>query len=206
MRHIESVVNFIMECFSLKHIQRSSYQTLGVKSGTIAEHTFTTAIIGYCLAKLENVDVNRVVKMCLFHDLVETRTGDANFPQKRYQLQLEEKAMRDTTQHLPKNMKEEIRNLFLEFEDGRTKEARIAREADKLEQLFQEKRHMELGVEEAEKWFAYSMKNLRLRSAERIGRAVFKGRFSQWWMPLIQEPPLKQKKGNIARILNKLLK
>jgi 5'-deoxynucleotidase YfbR-like HD superfamily hydrolase len=110
------------------------------------------------------------------------------------------------TKNLPDEMKDEIRNLFLEFEKGKTKEAKVAREADKLEQLFQEKRHIESGVKEAEGWLDYSLKNLQLRSSKKIGKTASEGRFSDWWAPLSQEPPLKARKKGIASLLKIITK
>ena len=45
----------------------------------IASHSFRAAFIGYFLAKQLKADANKVLKMCLLHDLEEIRTGDHNW-------------------------------------------------------------------------------------------------------------------------------
>lgn len=191
MRHI---VDFIFEIASLKRVRRSSYQTLGSGGETVAEHSFVSTIIGYCLAVLEKVDVVKVIKMCLFHDLAETRVGDANFVHKRYQVLLEKEAIQDITEKIPSSLRKEITDLVSEFESGKTREARVAQEADKLEQLFQEKFFLEQGNSQAKDWLKYSLKQLKLPLAKKIGQRVIKTKISDWWLELHQRSPLKAQK------------
>lgn len=63
---------------------RNSYQCLCSDTSTIAKYSFRCAIIGYILAKIKKTDENKIMKMCLFYNISETRTGDLNLINKKY--------------------------------------------------------------------------------------------------------------------------
>lgn len=207
---IVNTIHFLTEVFSLKYILRSSYQTLsrGLGQETIAEHSFMCAIIGYVLANLEHADVNKVVLMCLLHDIAETRTGDANFIHKHYQLLLEDKAISDMTSGLSRDMQKEIRNLYKELAEQKTKEALLVKEADILEQEFQEKHYYEIGNKQAKGWMDYSVKQFKNPTAIKIGRKLKNAKISGWWDNLLGKTPVSKNKFKtvIKYILNDNLK
>ncbi|MGM5481989.1 MAG: HD domain-containing protein, partial [Nanobdellota archaeon] len=75
----KDLLGFFHEAGFLKSVPRSGWHFIGNKNPeSVAEHSFRTTIIGYFLAKQEGADANTVVKICLFHDLSETRLGDFN--------------------------------------------------------------------------------------------------------------------------------
>ncbi|MCL5797597.1 MAG: HD domain-containing protein [Patescibacteria group bacterium] len=205
-----NTIHFLIEVFSLKYVLRSSYQTLsrGLGQETIAEHSFMCAIIGYVLANLEHADVNKVVLMCLLHDIAETRTGDANFIHKHYQLLLEDKAITDMTSVLPPNMQKQIRGIYKELAEQKTKESHLVKEADILEQEFQEKHYFEIGNKQAKGWMDYSVKQLKNPTAVKIGRKLKEAKISGWWDNLLSKTPVSQNKFKtvIKYILNDNLK
>ncbi len=207
---VVNTIHFLTEVFSLKYILRSSYQTLsrGLGQETIAEHSFMCAIIGYVLANLEHADVNKVVLMCLLHDIAETRTGDANFIHKHYQLLLEDKAISDMTSGLSRDMQKEIRNLYKELAEQKTKEALLVKEADILEQEFQEKHYYEIGNKQAKGWMDYSVKQFKNPTAIKIGRKLKNAKISGWWDNLLGKTPVSKNKFKtvIKYILNDNLK
>lgn len=82
-RIMKNIANFLFEAGMLKRTPRSGFQFLGSGVESVAEHIFRTTYIGYTLGKLVlDVNVDRLVKMCLFHDLPEARTGDLNYVNK----------------------------------------------------------------------------------------------------------------------------
>ena len=119
------LVNFFFEVGMLKKTPRTGYRFLGTGGESVADHSFRTAVIGYALCEGEDVDRNKVVLMCLFHDIAEARTGDHNYVYQRYVKADEEKALDDQLKGLP--FEEEIRSLIREFNSLSTKEAKIAR-------------------------------------------------------------------------------
>ncbi|HOP35190.1 MAG TPA: HD domain-containing protein, partial [Syntrophales bacterium] len=73
---MKALVNFLFETEMLRKTPRSGFQFLGSGSESVAEHVLATLFIGYVLCKLEpEADEEKVLKLCLFHDLLEARTG-----------------------------------------------------------------------------------------------------------------------------------
>jgi len=68
---IKELVSFFFEMGTLRKIARSHRQTLLTDdlSDNIASHSFRSTIIGYFLAKEIGVDSDKVMKMCLIHDI-----------------------------------------------------------------------------------------------------------------------------------------
>jgi putative hydrolase of HD superfamily len=70
---MEHIANFLFEVGMLKRTPRTGLQFLGSGKESVAEHVFRVVFIGYALAHLEqDVDENRVLKMCFLHDLPES--------------------------------------------------------------------------------------------------------------------------------------
>ena len=91
---MDSIANFLFEVGMLNKTPRSGYQFLGSGRESVAEHILRTIFVGYSLCKMDkSLDELRVLKMCLFHDLPEARTGDMNYVNKKYVEVDEEKAL-----------------------------------------------------------------------------------------------------------------
>ena len=179
---MKSVANFLFEMGILKRIKRNGCQHLGSNLGTIAEHSFRCAIIGYSLAKMENLDENKVLKMCLFHDIAETRIGDLNAINKQYikdKKKSEEKAIKDQCENLSFGNK--IIELFQKFEEKKTKEAILAKDADILEQLISVKEIYDTGNPQALDWIEFSKKSLKTKIAKQLAEQIIKSNKRDWW-------------------------
>ena len=146
----------------------------------MAEHIFRTCYIGYALGKLAHgVNVNRMIKMCLFHDLPEARTGDLNYVNKKYVDADENKAVNDLAETLP--FGSEIRELILEFNEGKTDEARLARDADQLEMILALKEYKDVGNKHADEWLGFSLKRLQTDTARELATTILETDSSLWW-------------------------
>src|SRR3972149_1425436 len=131
---MKNIANFLFEAGMLKRTPRSGFQFLGTGAESVAEHIFRTTYIGYALGKLvDGVNVDRMIKMCLFHDLPEARTGDLNYVNKKYVEADEKKAVNDLAETLPFGA--EIKRLILEYSEGESLEAKLAHDADQLEMI-----------------------------------------------------------------------
>ena len=96
---LKAIADFLFEVGMLKRTPRSGFQFLGTGRETVAEHSLRCAVIGYVLARMSgDISTERVVFMCLFHDLVEARTGDLNYVNKKYVQANESAALRDMTE------------------------------------------------------------------------------------------------------------
>jgi putative hydrolase of HD superfamily len=127
----------------------------------------------------EGANVDRIVKMCMFHDLPEARTGDQNYVNKKYVEVDTSKAVEDMASRL--SFGQEIKELIREFESGETEEARLARDADQLEFIIALKEHKDLGNTYADEWLEFSMKRLQTETARELSRVILETDSSLWW-------------------------
>jgi putative hydrolase of HD superfamily len=177
---MKNIANFLFEAGMLKRTPRSGFQFLGTGAESVAEHIFRSCYIGYALAKLAgNVNVDRMIKMCLFHDLPEARTGDLNYVNKKYVEADERKAVDDLAQTLP--FGSEIKDLILEFMEGKTEEARLARDADQLEMILALKEYKDVGNQYADEWLQFSLKRLQTKTAQELAKVILETDSSLWW-------------------------
>jgi putative hydrolase of HD superfamily len=177
---MKNIANFLFEAGMLKHTPRSGFQFLGTGAESVAEHIFRTTYIGYSLGKLAaGVNVDRMIKMCLFHDLPEARTGDLNYVNKKYVEANEKKAVDDLAQTL--SFGNEIRELIQEFNEGKTVEACLARDADQLEMILALKEYKDVGNKYADEWLEFSLKRLQTDLARELAKAIMETDSSLWW-------------------------
>lgn len=180
---MKDISKFIFEVGTLKRIKRGWLKSEGVSNPeSVAEHTYRNAIIGYILAKLERADVEKVVKMCLFHDIPEVRIGDIDKVAQRYvdKSETEIKVMEDQLSVLPEDIKDEIMSVMREFFEKKTKEALIARDADILELLFQAKEYADVGYTGTEYWLQQNSKLLQTESAKKLFDELMKQNAFSW--------------------------
>ncbi len=137
-----SQIAFIQEIDKLKYIQRKTKLINSDRHENDAEHSWHLAVMAVVLAEHANepVDILKVVKMLLVHDLVEIDAGDTFIydTQKNHTNTEEERiAARRIFGMLPQEQAEELISIWEEFEAGNTAEAKFARAMDRLEPLLQ---------------------------------------------------------------------
>lgn len=184
---IDGIAKFISEAGVLKLFKRTGYWMEGIKDPeSIAEHSFRSMIIGYFLAKMENADENKVIKMLLFHDLSEARTGDPNAVTRRYIDfdKIEGRVISDQTSKLPGDMRDEIKSLVKEFNEIQTKEAMVAKDADNLELLTTAKEYADAGYRGIGYWEQRNSLLLRTESAKKLHEELKKLSVGDWWRGL----------------------
>lgn len=179
-KKMESLANFLFETGMLKRTPRSGFQFLGSGAESVAEHIFRTACIGYVLGRTaENVDTDRILRMCLFHDLPEARTGDLNYVNKKYVAVDEEKAVADMTGPLP--FGGEIREAIAEFNRGETPEAALAKDADQIEMILALKEYKDLGSPYAQEWIDFALRRLKTDAARSLAETILTTDSTAWW-------------------------
>lgn len=177
---MEALVNFLFEVGMLKKTPRTGYQFLGSGQESVAEHSFRTTIIGYILSLRESgADPMKTTLMCLFHDLHEARTGDHNYVNKRYVTIDEESAVRDLARRL--SFGDSIIALTEEFNESRSREALIARDADQIDLILELKEQLDLGNKYAKEWLSYAVKRLQTESARELARNILDTDSTEWW-------------------------
>jgi putative hydrolase of HD superfamily len=177
---MKTLINFLFEVGMLKKTPRSGYQFLGSGQESVAEHSFRTAVIGYMLCLEDaHADPLRVTLMCLFHDLPEARTGDLNYVNKRYVHVDEEKAVSDLAKDLP--CRDDIVSLIGEFNEGKSREAKISKDADQLDLILELKEQQDLGNRYAVEWLKYAVQRLDTVAARAMASEILKTDSTEWW-------------------------
>jgi len=177
---MDRVANFLFEMGMLKRTPRTGWQFLGSGQESVADHIFRASMIAYVLARLAgDVDADRVVRMALFHDLPEGRTGDLNYMNQKYVRVDEERAAADMTRGLP--FGPEILALIEEFAAQATPEAVLVKDADNLEMLLQLKEHQDVGNRNAEEWIPFTLRRLKTDAARDLAQRILAGDSSAWW-------------------------
>lgn len=81
-----------------------------------------------------NVDIDKVIRMCIFHDMGEAFTGDIpSFMKTDDDEKIESEVVYDWVESLPKPFTEELFELYKEIDEQKTEEAKLFRALDKLE-------------------------------------------------------------------------
>lgn len=185
------VVNWFFELGTLRKIARSHRQTLLTDdlSDNIASHSFRTTMIGWCLAEAEKADTAKVVFMCLLHDTAETRTGDQNWVHKNYVHTEEEGAAAGQLLKLPGEVF--MKDIGREYRARKSKEARLAKDADLLDQVLLLSEYAWRGNRETREWLNGNeqMKRLSSQTAKKWCREICRQRPSEWWDKLWTADP-----------------
>lgn len=182
MNHI---ANFLFEGRMLKEIPRSGYHFLGKGKESVAEHTFMVAFIAYVMTKLiPDVNAERLISMCLLHDLPEARTGDLNSVQKQYVNSSEDKALSDLTENIPFGAS--VKSLSTEFNEGQSQESRLAHDADQLALLLDLKAISNMGHLPADKWISSVKGRMKTETGMDLAQQILNGDPDEWWMKAVQ--------------------
>ncbi len=138
MDRLDSQFEFIREIDGLKKISRQTYLSDGSRKENDTEHSWHLALMAVLLSEYanENVDLLRVITMVLVHDIVELDAGDtyayddAGNATKR---EREVAAADRIFNILPADQAKYLRNLWDEFEEDSTPEARFAHTLDHVQ-------------------------------------------------------------------------
>ncbi|SHM15214.1 putative hydrolases of HD superfamily [Flavobacterium saccharophilum] len=135
-------IAFIKEIDKVKYIQRKTKLFNSDRNENDAEHSWHLALMAIVLAEHSNepIDVLKVVKMVLIHDIVEIDAGDVFLydTQVNHSNSDEERlAANRIFGLLPKKQAEDMIAIWEEFEAGETNEAKFAKSMDRLEPLLQ---------------------------------------------------------------------
>lgn len=121
----------------LKKIRRTGWVEVGIhKPESVADHSYRCAVLAMLFGDLKGLDTERMIRMALLHDLHESITGDLTPRQKSDQTQyaiMEREAIESILSSLPEALKRRYIELFQEYRNQFSPEARLLNELDKLE-------------------------------------------------------------------------
>ena len=174
MKPIE-LLSILSVAEKLKCNTRHCYTSSG-RHESVAEHSWRIALMAMLIGpEFPEADMNRVIRMCLIHDLGEAFTGDIpTFDKTAADTDQEDALFAQWVQTLPEETKQEFSGLLAEMNAQETPEAQIYKALDKMEAVIQ---HNESDIAT---WIPLEY-NLQLRyGAENV-------KFSPWFQSLKAE-------------------
>ena len=175
-----SIVDFLFEVGILAKTPRSGFHLLGSGEQSVAEHINRVTFIGFTLGMMNPaLDIGKILKMCLVHDLHESRISDLNYVHQKYTERDENKALHDLAKTLP--FGEELVELVEEYEKRESMEARIAKDADRLEWLMALKEQYDTGNSKAAEWMETAIKRMDTDIAKLLAEKIIKTESDHWW-------------------------
>ncbi len=137
------ILDFFYTSTNLKKIPRQGWiDKLSIdNSESVADHTFSMAIMGMIFSDLENYNTEKILKIILLHDLAESITGDMTPEQisKEEKIVLENKVIKKILNDLPPALQKQYNILWEEYQSNDSKEAKIVHQLDRLEMALQAK-------------------------------------------------------------------
>lgn len=126
-------VELLFELGMIRHLPRQWVRFGGINFANLADHHFRVAWTAMLIANREDadVDIEKILKMALVHDIAESRTNDVDYIARQYTERNEELAMKDILEDT--SMQEEFIALFEEYEERKSLESKIVKDADTLD-------------------------------------------------------------------------
>lgn len=137
---LEGILTFLRAAERLKTVTRSGWTSAG-QPESVAEHTWRLCVMAMLLySRTPGIDLARLLKMCLIHDLGEAIGGDVPAPLQKGGTNKADRERTDLfqlTASLPPTLQHEILELWDEYERADSAEAKLAKGLDKLETILQ---------------------------------------------------------------------
>ena len=131
-------LNVLTVAERLKDVTRHCY-TSGGRHESVAEHSWMSVLMAFLMKEeFPEVDMDKVMRMCLIHDLGEAFTGDIpSFHKTAADEEREERLLREWVSSLPQEKAEEMGALYREMDAQQTMEAKVYKAIDNLEAVIQ---------------------------------------------------------------------
>jgi putative hydrolase of HD superfamily len=122
----------------LKNNTRHSW-TSSNRHESVAEHSWRLSLMAYFVKdEFPDVDINKVILMCICHDLGEAVTGDIpTFNKTENDRFIENREVHQLLSNLPEPYRTELTMLFMEMQAQETIESKIYKALDRMETLIQ---------------------------------------------------------------------
>ncbi|KAL0296789.1 UNVERIFIED_CONTAM: 5'-deoxynucleotidase hdd1 [Sesamum radiatum] len=137
-----SAIDFLTLCHRLKSTKRKGWINHGIKGPeSIADHMYRMALMALIADDLPGVNRERCVKIAIVHDIAEAIVGDitpSDGVPKEKKSRMEQEALDEMCKVLGGGMRaEEIKELWLEYENNSSLEANLVKDFDKVEMILQ---------------------------------------------------------------------
>lgn len=177
---LRTIAHFLFEMGILAKTPRSGFHFLGTGSQSVAEHVNRTVFVGYALAHMDGgADISKVLKMCLLHDIGESRISDLNYVHQKYVEKNEAKAIADVAASVP--FGDDIQATITEYEAHTSKESLIAKDADNIEWILSLKEQVDTGNTRAKGWIVPAVRRLKTPHAIALVKVILETDSNDWW-------------------------
>ena len=137
------ILDFFKTAVNLKNIYRQGWiDKLSIEHPeSVADHSYSMAIMGMVISDLENYDSEKMLKMILLHDLAESKIGDytPNQISKENKVKIENNAYDEIISTLPNTIKLQYGKIWKEYQKQESPESKMVHQIDKLEMVLQAK-------------------------------------------------------------------
>lgn len=185
------LISFLSKAEKLKCVTRHSWTSDG-RHESVAEHCWRLSLMAMlCADEFEGIDKEKLLKLCIIHDLGEAITGDIPAFNKTDENDVAEAdAFSGLISDLPLKKRQELSELYNEISENKTEEAKIMRALDNMEAVLSHNEapistwidleyteNLRYGEENVKfsPWLTELKKRLNEDSAEKIKRETLKG-------------------------------
>lgn len=181
---ILNIINFIEEVEKLKSVVRTAWTSSGRKEST-AEHSWRLALFACVIAQyLPELNISKVIIMSLIHDIGEIYEGDISAalePDKDEKYNTEYQAAHAVFTLLSKPQAKNMMDIWVEYNDNLTPEAKLVKALDKAETIIQHNQgnnpkdfNYEFNLEYGKNYFEYNdiLKQLRVIIDEKTKQKI----------------------------------
>jgi putative hydrolase of HD superfamily len=160
------ILDFFKTVINLKKIHRQGWiDKLSMNNPeSVADHSYSMAMMGMIISDLENYNSEKIIKMILLHDLAESKIGDytpdqIDFDKKN---EIENIAFLKILEDLPLSIKSQYQSIWKEYRENISPESQIVHQLDRLEMALQAKTYQNEGhsPEKLESFFESAKKDI----------------------------------------------
>ena len=145
LRKEDRIIDFLRFVGILKDLPRTGWVYMKVKKPeTVSGHMYRMSLAAFALAGEAGVDTERCIRMALVHDLAEAKVGDitpsdsvTDAEKHRRELEAMKVVRDDLLTGLSGDPGREILELWMEYEEGKSKEAKFVKDLDKFDMVLQ---------------------------------------------------------------------
>ena len=144
-----TLLDFFKNASNLKNISRQGWiDKLSIEHPeSVADHSYSMAIMAMIISDLENYNSEKILKMVLLHDLAESKIGDLTPDQisRDEKEQIENNAFQEIIEKLPNSIKLQYAEIWKEYQKQTSSESQIVHQIDRLEMALQAKIYQKSG-------------------------------------------------------------
>jgi len=168
------ILDFLKDSANLKSISRQGWiDKLSIKNPeSVADHSYSMAIMAMIISDLENYDSEKILKMTLLHDLAESKIGDITPEQmtSENKMKIENDAFNEIIDQLPETVKSQYLEIWKEYQNNNSKESLFVHQIDKLEMALQAKIYQKDGktIEDIEPFLESAKRSITEKKLKEI--------------------------------------